>query len=46
MKTTPKVRAVIETKDGARLDPEFERQMATARKIMRRRRAVSRELAK
>jgi hypothetical protein len=27
-------------------DPEFERQMATARKIMRRRRAVVRELAK
>jgi putative addiction module antidote len=40
---------VIETPDGFRLrrsDPEFERQMAEARRIMRRDRAVLRELAK
>ena len=40
---------VVETEDGIRLvrhDPEFERQMEAARKTMRRRRAVLRELAK
>ena len=40
---------VVETEDGVRLvrhDPEFARQMEAARKIMRRRRAVLRELAK
>ena len=40
---------VVETEDGIRLvrhDPEFGRQMEAARKIMRRRRAVLRELAK
>jgi len=40
---------VVETKDGIRLvrhDPEFERHVEAARKIMRRRRAVLRELAK
>lgn len=40
---------VVETGDGLRLvrhDPEFEKQMDAARKIMRRRRAVLRELAK
>jgi len=39
---------VVETEDGFRLvrhDPEFARQMEAARKIMRRRRAVLRELA-
>ena len=39
----------IETEDGVRLtasDPEFESQMAAARRIMKRRRAVLRELAK
>jgi putative addiction module antidote len=40
---------LTESPDGYRLtpyDPEFERQMDTARKIMKRRRAVLRELAK
>ena len=40
---------VVETEDGIRLvrhDPEFERQMGVAREVMRRRRAVLRELAK
>jgi putative addiction module antidote len=40
---------LTEAPDGYRLtpyDPEFERQMETARKIMKRRRAVLRELAK
>jgi len=40
---------LIETPDGFRLqrtDPEFERQMTEARSVMRRRRAVLRELAK
>lgn len=40
---------VIETEDGIRLtaaDPDFESQMELARKIMRERRAVLRELAK
>jgi putative addiction module antidote len=40
---------VIETADGVRLvpyDPEFARQMEAARKVMRRRRAALRELAK
>ena len=40
---------VVETEDGIRLvrhDPEFAAQMEAARKIMRRRRAVLRELAK
>jgi putative addiction module antidote len=40
---------VVEAPDGLRLvrhDPEFERQMETAREVMRRRRAVLRELAK
>ncbi|MBK1658834.1 AbrB/MazE/SpoVT family DNA-binding domain-containing protein [Paracraurococcus ruber] len=40
---------VIETPDGFRVvrrDPEFERQMEVARDVMRRRRAVPRELAK
>ena len=39
----------VETPDGLRLttsDPEFEAQMELARKIMRERRAVLRELAK
>ena len=39
----------IETPDGLRLvrhDPDFERQMEVARDVMRRRRAVLRELAK
>jgi putative addiction module antidote len=39
----------IDTPDGVRLtttDPEFEQQMAVARRIMKRRRAVLRELAK
>lgn len=39
----------IETEDGYRLapyDPEFERQMQAARKIMKKRRNVLRELAK
>ena len=39
----------IDTPDGIRLttlDPEFEAQMAVARRIMHRRRAVLRELAK
>jgi putative addiction module antidote len=39
----------VETEDGIRLtasDPQFEAQMAQAREIMRRRRAVLRELAK
>ncbi len=39
----------VETEDGIRLtahDPEFEAQMAQAREIMRRRKAVLRELAK
>ncbi len=39
----------IETPDGVRLtthDPEFEAQMEVAREIMKRRRAVLRELAK
>ena len=39
----------IETEDGIRLatsDPEFEAQMEVAREIMKRRRAVLRELAK
>ncbi|MBX6373092.1 MAG: AbrB/MazE/SpoVT family DNA-binding domain-containing protein [Acetobacteraceae bacterium] len=40
---------VIEAPDGFRLkrsDPVFERQMEEARRVMRRRRAVLRELAK
>jgi putative addiction module antidote len=40
---------VVETPDGLRLlrsNPEFERQMEVAREVMRRRRAVLRELAK
>jgi len=40
---------LTESPDGYRLtpyDPDFERQMDTARKIMKRRRAVLRELAK
>jgi len=40
---------VIEAPDGFRLkrsDPAFERQMQEARRVMRRRRAVLRELAK
>lgn len=40
---------VVETPDGFRVirhDPEFERQMELAREVMRRRRAVLRELAK
>ena len=40
---------VIETERGIELtpyDPEFERQMETARKIMKKRRGVLRELAK
>jgi putative addiction module antidote len=40
---------VIEAPDGFRLkrsDPAFERQMEEARRVMRRRRAVLRELAK
>jgi putative addiction module antidote len=40
---------VVEASDGLRLvrhDPEFERQMETAREVMHRRRAVLRELAK
>jgi putative addiction module antidote len=40
---------VVEGPDGFRLkrsDPEFERQMEVARKVMRERRAVLRELAK
>lgn len=40
---------VVEASDGLRLqraDPEFERQMDAAREVMRRRRAVLRELAK
>jgi putative addiction module antidote len=40
---------LTEAPDGYRLtpyDPEFERQMETARRIMKRRRAVLRELAK
>jgi putative addiction module antidote len=40
---------LTESPDGYRLtpyDPEFERQMETARKIMKKRRAVLRELAK
>ncbi|NJD32295.1 MAG: AbrB/MazE/SpoVT family DNA-binding domain-containing protein [Gammaproteobacteria bacterium] len=40
---------LTESPDGYRLtpyDPEFEQQMDTARKIMKRRRAVLRELAK
>jgi putative addiction module antidote len=40
---------VIEAPDGLRLlrsDPELERQMEVAREVMRRRRAVLRELAK
>jgi putative addiction module antidote len=40
---------VIEAPDGLRLkrsDPAFERQMEEARRVMRRRRAVLRELAK
>jgi putative addiction module antidote len=40
---------VVEVSDGLRLvrhDPEFERQMEAAREVMRRRRAVLRELAK
>ena len=40
---------LTESPDGYRLtpyDPDFERQMAAARKIMKRRRAVLRELAK
>lgn len=41
--------SVVETADGVRLtayDPEFEAQMDAARKIMKDRRAVLRELAK
>jgi putative addiction module antidote len=40
---------VVESADGFRLtraDPDFERQMEVARDVMRRRRAVLRELAK
>lgn len=40
---------VIDSPDGVRLtphDPEFESQMEAAREIMKRRRAVLRELAK
>jgi putative addiction module antidote len=40
---------VVEGADGLRLtrtDPDFERQMQVARDVMRRRRAVLRELAK
>ena len=40
---------VVETANGIELtpyDPEFERQMVAARKIMKKRRAVLRELAK
>lgn len=40
---------VVETDDGIRLtttDPDFESQMAIARDIMKKRRAVLRELAK
>ncbi len=40
---------VVETPDGITLtpyDPAFEHQMETARKIMKKRRAVLRELAK
>ncbi|NOG70190.1 AbrB/MazE/SpoVT family DNA-binding domain-containing protein [Roseicella sp. DB1501] len=40
---------VVETPDGFRVvrqDPEFNRQMEAAREVMRRRRAVLRELAK
>jgi putative addiction module antidote len=40
---------VVETQDGFRVhraDPDFERQMEVAREVMRRRRAVLRELAK
>ncbi len=40
---------VLEAPDGFRLkrsDPEFERQMEEARRVMQRRRAVLRELAK
>ena len=40
---------ITETPDGYRLtpyNPEFETQMAVARKIMKKRRAVLRELAK
>jgi len=40
---------VVESPDGFRLqraDPEFERKMEVAREVMRRRRAVLRELAK
>lgn len=40
---------VIETPNGIELtpyDPEFERQMEAARKIMKKRRSVLRELAK
>lgn len=40
---------VVESEDGVRLvrhDPEFARQIEAARKIMRRRRAALRELAK
>ena len=39
---------VVETPDGFRVtrhDPDFERQMEVARDVMRRRRAVLRELA-
>ena len=39
----------VETQDGFRLsvsDPEYEAQMEAARRIMRKRRAVLRELAK
>ena len=39
----------VDTPDGVRLttaDPEFAQQMAVARRIMKRRRAVLRELAK
>ena len=40
---------MVETPEGFRVirhDPEFERQMEVAREVMRRRRAVLRELAK
>ncbi|QYU69742.1 AbrB/MazE/SpoVT family DNA-binding domain-containing protein [Leptolyngbya sp. 15MV] len=40
---------LVESSDGFRLkraDPDFERQMKVAREVMRRRRAVLRELAK
>jgi len=40
---------VVETPNGIELtpyDPEFEKQMETARKIMKKRRGVLRELAK